>query len=103
MKYEPIKCKHEMDGIPTKVTLDDYHPLTKKEIIELLTEALSSKNPSKQQVRLIQAIPGIQCPRQIDGKVGKLLAELETLFVEFLDNGIDENQYNRIFEICQAK
>lgn len=103
MKYEPIKCRHEKEGIPTNIILDDYHPLTKKQITELLTEALTSKNPSKQHVRLKQAVPGFKCPREISGKVAKLQAELDTIFVKFVDSGISESEYNRIFEICQAK
>jgi len=87
MEYEPIPCKHEKDRLSIKIQVDDHHPLTKKQIQELLQQALNSENPSLQQARLIQSIPGMKCPRECEGEIAKKEIKLDKLFMQGLVRG----------------
>ena len=104
MKYEAIPCKHETHNYHSSVRLDDYYPLTKEQIFELLDESLTSDNPSSQQVRLIQAIPGIKCPREIDNNVAKK----ETMLCKYFIAGLNRKRWTdfekyKINVICGGK
>ncbi|MDQ1283717.1 MAG: hypothetical protein QG620_65 [Patescibacteria group bacterium] len=81
-----IPCPHEAYGdIPLDKDLPDYHPLTRSEIADLLNFARDHENDgiavSKAQVRLIQGIPGMTCPRAIDNNVAEREARLSEIFV----------------------
>ncbi len=85
MDFE-ILCQHDLD-----VEADDYHPLDRRGIEDMLTLAQRHSGDaaivSKVQVRLGQAISGMRCPRPIDGDVADRLAMLDSLFVERFHEG----------------
>lgn len=82
------RCKHERENISTGRTVSDYQPLSKDEIASLLLTASTADHrlANQIQIRLTQGIRGILCPRQIDGEVARRSAELESLYVETLEN-----------------
>lgn len=79
MKYH-IECQHGTLEKP----IPDYYPLSKRDVKHLLTIASESRDGQEIasiQVRLGQGIPGMQCPREIDGPVAEKLNQLDKYFV----------------------
>lgn len=81
-----VPCPHEVDSsLPTTVNASDHHPLTKDEITGILNFSKDHAGDgclvSKAQVRLTQAIPGMTCPRPIDGSVAEKKNRLDEVFV----------------------
>lgn len=89
-----IPCDHKHGN----ATIADHHPLTTQEVIDLLETARATKdhvdfNPREAtqiiasiQVRLGQGIPGLTCPRPIDGEVSKKLNALDHAYVEWIQD-----------------
>jgi hypothetical protein len=85
-----IPCAHKKNGVSTAKTVSDYHPLGIMQIRRLVARAKAetrrvSPNGSvlaSLQVRLTQGIPGMQCPRPIDGAVATRSSALDSLFVK---------------------
>lgn len=76
-----IRCPHNKDAkLLTTTTVPDFHPLTRKQLVELLETAITANavDKSKIQVRLNQAIPGMVCPRPIKGKINDILCKLDS-------------------------
>lgn len=83
------------DGLHAGTILDHY-PLTTQEVIDLLEVARITKdnsgfNPqealqalSSIQIRLDQAIPGMTCPRPIDGPVAEKQRAFDEAYVEWI-------------------
>ncbi len=73
------------------VHLPDHHPLTMKEVEDILNFA--GKNHRRRTItmraqnRLFQGIPGMTCPRPVEGSVFQSLHKLGTLFIENCDQG----------------
>jgi hypothetical protein len=98
-----IECLHGTSSQPVA----DHYPLDAQEVIGLLDEAIAikdSKGPyavneiASIQVRLGQAIPGLECPREIDGPIAAKLSSLDQTFVDWIENipahdrsGLDED------------
>lgn len=81
------------------MTMDqpDYEPLTRREVVNLLNEAIAVKDHSANdphvaskiariQVRLDRAIPGMTTPRPIDGPVSDALNQLDHAYVAWITN-----------------
>lgn len=79
---KPIPCEHLTKGVPISTVLSDYHPLTHDEVIELLALAHVGdwRVANSIQCRLSQAIPGAQCPEDIEGPVSEKTAKLNRIF-----------------------
>jgi hypothetical protein len=88
-----IPCNHQHTG-----DVADHYPLTTQEVIDLLETARATKdhiyfNPMEGtrtiasiQVRLAQGIPGLTCPRQIDGPVAEKMNALDHAYVEWIQH-----------------
>ena len=92
-----IPCRHETGEIADNSVVDDYHPLTWMEIAELLITAAKSRiegdhtTVSVIQVRLVQGIIGMTCPRPVTGRIAEKMNRLEELYVErYIEGGIPE-------------
>ena len=99
--YKPIPCKHETDNIPVTTRLDDYHPLTKDEIRQLLILASTSRyNPTFSQIqcRLVQGIPGIKCPHELHSVANRKMNMIDIDFQTVCTNNIDKltDQFNKL-------
>lgn len=75
--------------------VNDHHPLDNAELLKLLAEAdslaLNEANVqriSAIQCRLADAIPGMTCPRPVDGLVAERLADLDHLYVQAKESGM---------------
>jgi hypothetical protein len=88
-----IECSHGTCEEP----VPDHHPLLVAEVIDLLQTAIAIKdhaafNPyavneiASIQVRLVQGIPGMECPRPIDGPVAERLNALEEAYVDWIQD-----------------
>ncbi len=79
-----IPCKHETGEVPDASTkVDDYHPLTRAEVEQLLEIARSSKDVRETasiQCRLGQGIVGSKCPHE-EGPAARRYNALNALFV----------------------
>lgn len=76
----------------------DYYPLTVTEVCQMLEAARFAKkwiksNPQEGtvqianiQVRLGQGIPGMTCPRPIDGDVADKLCDLDSAYVKWIQD-----------------
>ena len=98
-----IPCRHETGEVTDNSVVDDYHPLTWMEIAKLLITAAKSgyrkdyATVSVIQVRLVQGIVGMTCPRPGPSVYGERniirqkMQELETLYMkEYMRGGIPE-------------
>jgi hypothetical protein len=94
MKQYHIPCNHQHSD-----DVADHYPLTTQEVIDMLETARATKdhidfNPREAtqtiasiQVRLAQGIPGLTCPRQIDGPVAeKKMNALDNAYVDWIQN-----------------
>lgn len=90
---------------PHEGTIADYHPLTVGEIADLLHASCAAKQHKSKdvyvvtvsdvQVRLLQGIAGMECPRPIDGPIAKRMNAFESFYVRWIegvrgDEQIDE-------------
>ncbi len=97
-----ILCPHDSGAVTNpRQVVADHHPLTKKEIAALLEEARDSENPltSKIQIRLCQGIPGLVCPRAIEGPVSDKENEINALYVENFQKGADPKIVDELYAI----
>ena len=89
-----VKCKHETEDVPVSVVLDDYYPLTQKEVEGLLVKAAIFRSDvsrfSDIQCRLVQGIPGLVCPHEITGKVAKKMHLIDSAFQRVNSDNTDE-------------
>ena len=102
------KCPHDLgQASPATKTVNNYAPLQKEEIAELLTLARTAFNNrdagglSKIQVRFGKAIPGSTCPHPIAGPVAKRSAELDQLFVENAPSGPTERNVSELLRLTR--
>ena len=83
MKYK-IDCAHSTHGVPVDTVLPDYHPLKPGELLNLLTVAAENKHDAyvfcDVQCRVVQAIPGVECPHRVTGPVFDIMVEIEYEF-----------------------
>lgn len=79
-----IPCGHEPgQGSGELTVLRDYYPLSRDEIKKLLDMAASDpESASEIQVRLVQGIKGMTCPRPVTGPVAQKMGKLERIFVD---------------------
>lgn len=80
MKYH-IECPH-FRGVPIEETVPDYYPLTYDELVTLLETAQAADANHfgvvcSIQMRLVQALPGMVCPRPSEEQ-NPLLAQKDT-------------------------
>jgi hypothetical protein len=92
-----IQCLHEQGQAPYSETVSDHYPLSVAEIIDLLQTAIAIKDHiefnqyavneiASIQVRLAQGIPGMECPRPIDGDVAERLNALDQAYVDWIQD-----------------
>lgn len=104
-----IPCEHESSDVPTSQKVNDHHPISWYELSSLINIAFNAKACARESrtlanivtgvhVRLIQAIPGLRCPRDIDGPAGKKEAQLNKAFVEGIRQG-DQDLARKIGDI----
>jgi hypothetical protein len=98
MKQYHIDCLHDVGIAAEGEVVSDYSPLTTQEVISLLETAIglmdhasfdtqrSMGDIMSIQVRLIQAISGMQCPRPIHGPVAERMDALDHAFVAWIKN-----------------
>jgi hypothetical protein len=89
--------------------MKDYHPLTEDEVKALL--GMVNAEPDKRtihqntqitaqvQVRLAQAIPGMLCPRPVDGPVAKKLNRLDHVFTGFTKGDTKDYVLSEIMKV----
>ena len=106
-----IPCRHETGEITDNSVVDDYHPLSWTEIAELLITAAKSKiegdyrTVSVIQVRLVQGIVGMTCPRPGPNGygerevIGQKMQELETLYMEKYTRGGTPEVVDKLYSI----
>lgn len=101
MRKFHVPCNHERG-----VTVPDFHPLSLEEVCALLVAAPScdsSRERSSIHIRLCQAIPGMTCPRPIDGPVAEKDDAMSALWVEWCESGFPDPpaMVRKIFEVIQ--
>lgn len=74
--FKTNECGHITKKIPTSQIINDYHPLTKDQINELLRYGILCKNNNFKlfsilQCKLIQGIKGMVCPHPIVGIIAE--------------------------------
>jgi len=82
-----IPCPHRDILIPDSEVAPDHHPLNWDDVVQLMSWARLSYDCqciNQIHVRLVQGIPGMECPSPIDGPVAEKLFELDELFVDAL-------------------
>lgn len=97
-----IPCPHRRAGFDLRVTLPDYHPLTKGEIGALLDEAREKKKTFdliRISVRLVQGIPGMICPRPEEGPLGEKMVRLYDCFCANRNKGADPKLVAELYRI----
>jgi hypothetical protein len=103
-KYKPVhyKCDHETKGVDTKVTVSDFHPLSKREIRNLLCHAKQTGNNRVRnsiQIRLSQGIKGYVCPCSISGGVLEKELAISQLYLNNMYVGPTNRLVNELFSI----
>lgn len=99
MKYH-IECQHGTLDEP----ISDYHPLSKADVKRLLSIASQScdgQEIASIQVRLGQGIPGMQCPREIDGPVAEKLNQLDEYYVKHFRIASIEEMVDALWPLMQ--
>ena len=96
------RCKHERGKVHDyRKTVSDHRPLTRQKVSEILDEAIRNRrDASKCQVRLTTGIPGMTCPRPIEGPVAKASTALDVAFVKFVKGEITKSA--AVSLICNA-
>ena len=98
MLKEP--CLHEKDHVPTDQVVPDYHPLSYREMSDLVRLAFNDRSQANAvQVRLGQAIEGMVCPHEIDGPVAEKSVRLDSTFVDCIRNGDQDGAIAKIAAI----
>ncbi len=82
----PIRCPHPY-GEHNSGTLPDFHPLTKAQITELVSEAKEGNAKVRADIlgRLEQAIEGMTCPPPFMGAVAEKLFALRDTYNQKLE------------------
>ena len=97
MKYDfSIPCPHELNKVRNyRIVLPDYHPLSKKEVESLMTEAVKgakqggaegSKLVTAVQVRLRQSIKGSTCPNT-QGESSTVASAMSEYYLSIVRSG----------------
>lgn len=100
-----IPCKHETGEVKdSSTTVADFHPLTEDEVGKLLSDSVNASVSVSAgiQVRLNQAIPGMVCPRPVQGKVSDSMSKLDSLYVSEHRKGNDPALRQRIMAILNG-
>jgi hypothetical protein len=86
MKFHSIPCAHEADGVDSSIRINDYYPLSLREIIDLLETAqrVDMLERASIQSRLVQGVPGNMCPRVDDGAVNNAQQHINEAYTAFL-------------------
>jgi hypothetical protein len=105
------KCPHDLGQVspatPATKAVNNYAPLRKTDIAELLTLAQTAFNNrdgqgfSRIQVRFGKAIPGATCPHPIDGPVAERSTELDEFFVENARSGPTEHNVRELLRLTR--
>lgn len=87
MSYKQVHfgCLHEVKGVEATTEIPDFHPLTKRDIYNLLQRAKQTGDwqvRNSIQIRLTQGVRGYMCPRLIDGPVAKKENAVSSLYLE---------------------
>lgn len=85
-KFHSIPCAHETDGINSLIPLNDYYPLSLREIIDLLETAqhVDATERASIQTRLIQGVPGTMCPRDDESAANNVQRHISNAYIMFL-------------------
>ena len=101
-RFKPLPCEHKKQGNDCDDKIKDFHPLSKNQIRELIDEAKYSEEPNIQLERLLQAVPGNECPRNKSGNSGIIYDMVTELFNKAIDGGLSNMEYLRLFGILGA-
>ena len=100
MSVQPVIYHIRCDGGHMPGKISDHHPLTLADVRFLLqrgAEAYDNRgkfhpsDTSSVQVRLNQGIPGIVCPREIEGPVHDKEKVLNSTYVDWLQSATRES------------
>lgn len=98
-------CQHHATQHENGQEHPDHHPLRREEVAELLTfmklGAADAGLWSKAAVRLCQAIPGMTCPRPINGAVARKHLKLENLLVSKAEEGATPDLVSAIMALLR--
>jgi hypothetical protein len=88
-----IPCKHESGEVEDwHERVDDYHPLSMVDIIELLTMTKNAEPGSRTRndvhIRLNKGIQGHVCPNELDSMNQTIDAQVGHLYVNWCDNDL---------------
>ncbi len=99
MNYR-ITCQHEFAGVPHRLRVNDYWPLSREEVRQHLIAAhmFSEQNNVQKfsdiQCRFSQAVPGAKCPHEIEGPTARKQAQMDALFVHTADFEVTDELVN---------
>jgi len=101
-------CPHDRgECFPADKTVANYKPLSADEVTELLAlaktalEQRDGRGFSKIQVRFGQAIPGMTCPKPINGLVAERLNRLDRYFVDCAGEGPTARNINELSRLIR--
>ena len=103
--FPEFQCPHDK-GAPLNETHSDYLPIEAPEIAELMMTAIRSSDialRSHAQTRLSKAIPGIECPRAIEGITSRKETLVGLLYLKELRTGPTQEFMPRFFRIINAQ
>lgn len=100
-----ISCLHEREGVSTDIEVPDYSPLSPGELADLMVIATDSTDfrlRNSIHCRLAKAIPGMVCPRPIEGDIADRSTLINHLYMDEITHGRTEGFIERFFHIIGA-
>lgn len=97
-----ISCGHEKEGLDGEIIIPDYHPLSKRQIRNLLCHARQTGDflvRNSIQIRLCQGIKGYVCPRPMTGEITEKELAVSKLYLDNKHTGPKNSLVNKLFNI----
>jgi len=97
-----IACPHELSGMDGDMSHPDHHPLTKRDIKNLLMHARQNGNYMTRNsilIRLVQGIKGYTCPGPIMGHIAGLESMITGLFMSYHKERPTKQLVNQMYNL----
>jgi len=104
-KYKQIHfpCRHEKDGIDGEIIVADYHPLSKREIYNLLCHAQQNRQVRNSILkRFWQGMLGAVCPYPVSGERFEKQQAIRRLYEDSKFTGPNATLVNSIYSIMHS-
>lgn len=95
-------CAHDKGLVSNDIRVPDHYPISKEELVELMTVAVSSEDSrlrARIQRRLNRAVPNMVCPRPAEGITADKSTLIDHIYVNELQNGPTQDFIDKFFGI----